>query len=199
VKRLFCFDLDGTITKQELLPLIALEVDLFDEIQALTDATIRGVIPFEKSFLLRCRLLAAIPLETVQSIMSGVKLNQEIVNFIKAHPGECCVITGNLYEWIKPIIDLLGCRFFCSQAEFQNSKLKGVTHVINKGDVVKSQRKVYEKIIAVGDGMGDVPMFDFANVSIAFGGVHQPVGSLLKCADYVVYHEKALCQLLNEL
>ena len=44
----FCFDLDGTITKDEILPILSREIGLFEEISALTDATINGVIPFRK-------------------------------------------------------------------------------------------------------------------------------------------------------
>ena len=52
----FCFDLDGVVTSQELLPLIAEELGYYEEIKALTDATIKGIIPFESSFRLRCRI-----------------------------------------------------------------------------------------------------------------------------------------------
>ena len=46
MKKIFCFDLDGTITTQEILPLIAAELDLYEEISTLTQATINGLIPF---------------------------------------------------------------------------------------------------------------------------------------------------------
>ena len=39
----YCFDLDGTLTQQELLPLIASSVGLEDEISVLTEATINAV------------------------------------------------------------------------------------------------------------------------------------------------------------
>ena len=41
----YCFDLDGTLTRQELLPLIASSVGLEDEISVLTQATIDGLLP----------------------------------------------------------------------------------------------------------------------------------------------------------
>ena len=45
----FCLDLDGTITREEILPWLARDLGLFEEMLALTEATIKGVIPFERS------------------------------------------------------------------------------------------------------------------------------------------------------
>lgn len=63
----YCFDLDGTLTRQELLPLIASSVGLEDEIEVLTQATIDGFLPFDKSFKLRVRLLRDANLEWIHS------------------------------------------------------------------------------------------------------------------------------------
>ena len=75
MNKIYCFDLDGTITSQELLPLMAAELNLYEEISALTEATINGLIPFERSFKLRCKLLSDVPLEKVQEVANKVKLN----------------------------------------------------------------------------------------------------------------------------
>ena len=80
--KIYCFDLDGTVTSQELLPLMAAELDLYEEISALTQATINGLIPFERSFKLRCKLLSDVPIEKVQDVANKVKLNETIVKFI---------------------------------------------------------------------------------------------------------------------
>ena len=47
----FIFDLDGTVTKQETLPLISKHFNIQDEIDNLTMETVKGNIPFiESSF-----------------------------------------------------------------------------------------------------------------------------------------------------
>ena len=89
----FCFDLDGTITSQELLPLMAAELDLYEEISALTQATINGLIPFEQSFKLRCKLLSDVPIKKVQEVADKVKLNKSIVQFIRENKDNSYVIT----------------------------------------------------------------------------------------------------------
>tara|TARA_B110000305_G_C19389184_1_gene613898 strand:+ start:1019 stop:1618 length:600 start_codon:yes stop_codon:yes gene_type:complete len=199
MKKKYCFDLDGTITAQELLPLMATELDLYEEISALTQATIKGLIPFEQSFKLRCKLLSDIPIKKIQELAEDVKLNQAIVEFIRDNKDNSYIITGNIYEWIKPIVDKLGCKVFCSQGKFNNGKLSGLEKIVNKGEVIKGLRKSGESIISVGDGMGDVLMFEESNVSIAFGGVHEPIETLLKVSNYLVYEESSLCRLLNTL
>ena len=50
---IFLFDLDSTITRQEILPTIAEEFGVFEEMRALTERTMRGELPFKQSFLQR--------------------------------------------------------------------------------------------------------------------------------------------------
>lgn len=196
----YCFDLDGTVTRDEILPVLSREIGLFEEISALTDATIKGFIPFRKSFMLRCRLLAEVPVSRVREIIrTQVRLNQEIVQFIRSKPEQCCIITGNLDIWIEPLIADLGCRSFHSTASMENDRLKSVDTVLNKGDAVRTLRDRFERIVVVGDGMGDVPMFEAADVRVAYGGSHLPVQMLVQLSDYVTFNPNALCRLLSTL
>ena len=195
----FCFDLDGTVTKDEILPVLSREVGLFEEISALTEATVKGVIPFRRSFLLRCRLLDEIPISRVQTIISDIGVNEEIVSFIRANRKNCYVITGNLDIWVAPLFDRFDCRFFCSTADIDGDRLTGVRHVLDKADAIAEIRLHHTKVVAIGDGMGDVRMFEQSDVRIAFGGIHRPIQTLLKLAHFVSFHERSLCNLLATL
>ena len=114
----YCFDLDGTLTRQELLPLIARSVDLEDEISVLTEATIAGLIPFEKSFKLRVRLLRDAKLAWIHHVLEHeVDFQPELLRFIQARPDQCFVITGNLDIWVKPLRNKLGIQSFTSVAQ----------------------------------------------------------------------------------
>ncbi|MCG3148407.1 MAG: Phosphoserine phosphatase SerB2 [Verrucomicrobiae bacterium] len=197
MKTAYCFDLDGTVTRDEILPLLSQEIGLYEEMSALTEATIKGLIPFRKSFLLRCRLLNEIPISRVQEIIAKVSLHETLAAFIRDHRDNCFIITGNLDVWVKPLEQLFGCTFHYSTATVANDRLVSVDHVLNKGDAVKRIRENFERIVAVGDGMGDVPMFEEADVRIAFGGTHPPIQSLIQFTDYVTFSEKALCNLLS--
>lgn len=199
MKTAYCFDLDGTVTRDEILPVLSKEIDLYEEMLALTEATIKGLIPFRRSFLLRCRLLSEIPVSKVQAIISKITLHEEIVKFIHKNRENCFIITGNLDVWVKPLADYLKCNFYHSQADVKNDKLIKVENVLYKPDALKKIKNNFNKIVAIGDGMGDVPMFEEADVKIAFGGVHPPIETLLKLSDFVTFDEKSLCRLLNTL
>ncbi|MBH3386258.1 MULTISPECIES: HAD-IB family phosphatase [Pseudomonas] len=197
----YCFDLDGTLTRQELLPLIASSVGLEDEISALTQATIEGLLPFDKSFKLRVRLLRDARLDWIhEALERDVEFDEAILEFIAAHPDQSFVVTGNLDLWVRPVLDKLGIRSFTSLARLdEQGQLDGVERILHKGDAVNSLRSRFERIVAVGEGMNDVAMFEAADWRIAFGGVHAPNKELVKLSDFVTYNGKALCRLLSTL
>lgn len=195
----FCFDLDGVVTSQELLPLIAEELGYYEEMKALTDATIKGIVPFESSFRLRCRILSDVPISCVRQIASQVHLHRRIVSFLHAHPDNAFIITGNLDVWIADLLRELRVACHSSIGTADGDKLTGVKKVLNKGDAVQLLRQRFDRIVAVGDGMGDVNMFEKADVRIAFGAVHPPIESLVQLSDFLCFSEEALCQTLSTL
>jgi phosphoserine phosphatase len=196
----YCFDLDGTLTRQELLPLIATSVGLGDEISVLTQATINGVLPFDKSFKLRVRLLRDANIKWIHDALSEqVEFEPSILDFINNHPGQCFVVTGNLDVWVKPILDRLGIQSFTSIAKLQEGRLEGVEYILHKGDAVSGLRDRFDKIVAVGEGMNDVSMFEAADWRIAYGGTHTPNKLLVKLSDFVINDGSSLCRLLNML
>lgn len=199
---IFCFDLDGTISKMEILPIIAKEIDIFEEIEALTEATIKGIIPFNRSFQLRVKLLSEIPIKRVQDLVMDIPLHNEIVNFIKKNSSNSYVITGNLDVWIEELImKKIGCQYFSSKAIMSNDKIIGISNILNKGMVIKELKKLHRnyRIVSIGDGMGDVPMHLEADIGIALGAVHSPIETLINVSNYITYEEKTLCRLLNTL
>lgn len=195
----FAFDLDGTITTQELLPLIASELDLLSEMRLLTRLTLDGTIGFEESFRLRCAILQSIPISDVQEIVAETPLNPDIVEFITANSDRCSVVTGNLDVWIRPILARLGCRHFCSTAMTEGNRLIHLDRVLHKSKPIHELKLESDRVIAIGEGANDLPMFEAADVGVAYGGVHSPAQSLIEISDYVVFEGGALCRLLNTL
>lgn len=195
----FAFDLDGTITREELLPLIAKNVGLQSEIQLLTKLTMDGTIPFEDSFRLRCAVLQSVPVSEVQEIVAEVELDGEIAAFIRENRDVCSVVTGNLDVWILPLLERLGCRFYSSRAQMRDDRLGRLEHIMHKSKPIHEIKQKAVRVVAVGDGANDVSMFEAADVGVAFGGVHQPAAGLVEISDYVTFDGGALCRLLNTL
>ncbi len=199
MKRAFCFDLDGTLTSEEILPMLAKEIGLFEEISTLTRATMEGLLPFENSFRLRVRLLAEVPISKVRGIISHVPMEQSLLKFIHENYADCYVVTGNLNVWIDDLRPILKCKIYSSDAEWVDDKLLGISQIINKSDAIKELRSTYDEIVAVGDGMNDTPLFETADIRVAYGGVHDPVETLIKMADFVTYHPNGLLNILATL
>lgn len=194
----FVFDLDGTITKVETLPLLAKELNLFDEIKILTDLTLNGQISFEQSFRLRYFVLRNIPPKKILEIMETVELDEDIKNFIHENKKFCACVTGNLDFWISPIIKKLGCEIFSSQSRLDENKIPTLTKILNKSAAMREIKKTAAKIVSIGDSFNDIQMFNASDISIAYGGVHKLPQEVINSADYFFDDGKILCQFLND-
>lgn len=198
-KTAFLFDLDGTITRAELLPIIARHAELEEEIAALTEATIAGVIPFQKSFRLRVALLRHIPVEVISHAVLQVPLYEQIVDFIQTNASNSFIVTGNLDVWVNSLLQSIGCAKFTSQASILPQGGIQLDHILDKAAAVATIRRDFDRIVSVGDGMGDVPMFEASDIRVAFGATHDPIDSLLEHTDYICFRQESLCRLLTQL
>ncbi|MCB1924837.1 MAG: HAD family phosphatase [Gammaproteobacteria bacterium] len=199
MRRAYCFDLDGTLTAEEILPRLARDIGLFEEIATLTRATMDGLLPFENSFRLRVRLLAEVPISKVRRIIGQVPLDPRLLAFIHANLDDCYVVTGNLDVWVDGLRERLKCRVFSSEADWDGDRVLGVRKIINKSVAIRELADEYDEIVAVGDGMNDSPLFEAADVCVAYGGIHDPVETLIKMADFVTYHPEGLLNILSTL
>lgn len=195
----FCFDLDGTLTQSELLPIIASEINLENEFRLLTKLTMDGLIPFEDSFRLRFVLLNSIPLSRIHAAIERVALDQDIINFIQQHTEQCFIVTGNLDVWIEPLIKKIGCRAFTSQSYRNDAGELKLKCILRKNVPGLSLKKKFDRVVAIGDGFNDIPLFEVADIGIAYNAIHNSPESLLSTSNYVAFNGVGLCRLLNTL
>lgn len=195
---IFLFDMDSTITKKEVLPEIALKINKLAEMRELTEATMRGEIPFRTSFLRRVKILSDISVQEVNDIVANIPLNEHIVDFICKNQDRCYIVTGNLDIWISGLMKKLGMSNHCysSKADVVNDHIEKVVSVIDKELTVK---QFVQPIVAVGDGDNDAGMCSMADIGIGFGGVREIAPALLRSCNYAFYDDARCADFLWKL
>ena len=194
----FLFDLDGTITLEELLPRVAREIGVWDEIDELTKQTIAGDIPFEASLRHRVNILNRAKVSRIRKIIAGVELNTDIMTFIQKNRHKCYLVTGNLDGWIGELVEYINIPVLSSTVIVKNDHIISLRSILNKKEIAQSF-KSKGRICAIGEGANDYGMFELADKSIAYGGVHEPARQLLEKATYLTYNSATLCKILSQL
>ncbi len=193
---IFLFDLDGTITRNELLPLIGEKIGLFAELTKLTDDTMQGLIPFDQSFKKRVTMLNQIKLADIQEIVLNAPCFEDLLDFIKSNRDRSFVVTGNLDIWIQPWLEKHGLRGFMSESEIVGESYS-VRKILRKESVLQNFSS--KRTIMVGDGANDARIMELSNIGIGSEMTHKVSPVLWEHANYIVKEEGALCRLLTRL
>ena len=194
----FLFDLDGTLTKVETLPLIAKTFHV-KGIEGLTRETILGRIPFEESLARRVSMLRDLPVDEVALLLGNVEVYPLLAEFIRKYRESCCLVTGNLSCWIALLTKKLGCTCYASEAEVADNRIKKLTRILRKEEIVRGFQEEGHRVVMIGDGNNDVDAMHLADHSVAVGLTHAPAKSVLAVANHVFFDEKALCGYLESL
>ncbi len=198
----FIFDLDGTLTMEETLPLMAQHFGLTKDIAKITQQTIQGLIPFEKSLQNRLSILGSLPVDEVAHLLANVPLYAKIHNFILQNPEQCLIATGNLDVWLAKLTPRLGCKVHSSTASVANNAIASLLSTLNKKALVQQWQAQGYVVVFMGDGDNDVQAMLCADVAIATSMTHAIAPHVQAAATYVVTTEEAahalLCQLLTQ-
>lgn len=195
----FIFDLDGTVTSKETLPLISKHFNVDQQIEKLTEETIKGNIPFIESFIRRVQILGELPVSEINDLLSEVPLSNKVFKFIQENKEKCIIATGNFYSWVEKLIDKIACEAYTSDGIVEDNKIKKLTKILKKEEIVRRYKAQGDYVVFIGDGNNDVEAMREADISIACGLIHPPAKSVLTVADYVVFDENAIYRLLNQI
>lgn len=197
-KYFFLFDLDSTVTRQEILPTVAKTLGIYEKMTSLTERTMRGEIPFKQSFLQRVELLKDVPVSEVNELVSKIQLNEKLVEFIQQNQDRCHIVTGNLNVWIEGLMQRMGMErnVFCSKAIVKDNHIENVFSIVDKNAVIS---QMILPFVAVGDGNNDAEMIEAAEIGIGYGGVRNIAPAVLACASHAIYNEEKLVEFLNRL
>ena len=195
----FLFDLDGTITSEETLPVIANHFNCKEEIAELTIRTVAGNVPFIESFIRRVNILGKYSIKDTCDLLAQVPLYPELSQFINSHHADCIIVTGNLTCWCEGLFKKIGCKCYGSEAIIDGDHVVKLKSILRKEDIVDQYRALGETVVFIGDGNNDLEAMRHANISIATGLTHNPAQSLLSICDYLIFNEHALCRQLRQL
>jgi HAD superfamily phosphoserine phosphatase-like hydrolase len=193
----YLFDLDGTLTREELLPRIAVAAGL-PSIEELTRRTMAGEIPFQESFRRRVDLLSRVPVELIAEVVASAPLHEKLMAWISDRRDRCWVVTGNVDRWVRPWLDHWGLRGFTSTTEIVDGRLQLAPNgILEKADVLA--RFVGHRTVMVGDGANDAEIVRESDFGIASQLIHSAPEVLVESADCIVNSEEALCRVLSRL
>lgn len=193
----FVFDLDGTVTSAETLPIISKAFRVHEELAQLTKDTVDGKIPWRQSFIRRVGLLKHIPVDNINSLLRETPTYPKVVDFIQNNLHDCYIATGNLDCWVDDLCNKVGCQYFSSKARVVDNEISEISHIIEKADVVEMLQKEGHRVVFIGDSNNDVNAMRKAEISIAYGASHKPSRFCLSAADHAVYSEQDLIELLT--
>lgn len=195
----YLFDLDGTLTRCETLPMIAKAFGLEEQIGELTQQTIKGDIPFVESFIHRVNILRQAPVSEVRDLLATVPLHTEVVRFIQERPNDCAIVTGNCRVWVEALAEKVGCTLIASETSVSDDRIVKLTKIVKKDEVVRAYQAAGEQVVFIGDGNNDAEAMRLADVSIASGLIHMPARSVLDACNYLVFDDATLARQLEQI
>lgn len=187
MKKLYCFDFDGTLTYSDTM-------FLYLKFYNPSKFRIQFIKHIPLFILLKLNLLEAekVKKSFISSILKGEKKEKiekksqqffdqyypeifrgNALDFIKNidySQTDCYIVSASLDIWVKPFAEKFKMNLLATQAEFKNDIFTGNFVGNNCNGVEKVNRikaeitdKKYDKIIAFGDTSGDQPMLTWAD------------------------------------
>ena len=178
---LVVLDADSTLIRNEVIELLADEAGRREEVQAATEAAMRGEIDFAASLRSRVAALAGVPVSAFARVRARIEPTpgvRELTAAVHARGGVVGVVSGGFHEILDSIAPELGVdRWRANRLEVVDGARSG--HV--DGDIVdaaakaSSQREWAAELgvaphatIAIGDGANDLQMMAAAGLGLAF-------------------------------
>ncbi len=187
MKKLYCFDFDGTITKKDTMFSF---LKFYNKRKFYLN--FMKHLPFFIMLKLNLSEAERVKKNFVSSILKGEKetkiqqkaisffeknypyiLREKALNFIQnidRNNSECYLVTASLDIWVKPFSEKLNLKLLSTQAKFEHGiyigefatkNCNGIEKVNRIKEVIKNQS--FNKIIAFGDTSGDKEMLVWAD------------------------------------
>ena len=181
VKKLFVFDMDSTLIKEEVIDLLAVKANKGEEVSKITAMAMNGELDFEQSLRQRVALLAGLPESVLKETTDLLSFNSgviETLKYIKEMGHKVAVVSGGFTQVIEKFLAQVEVDYvFANTLDIANSTLTGklTGEIIDGSGKAESMRKAAQlesiplsNTIAIGDGANDLKMMAAAGYSFAY-------------------------------
>ncbi|UNK72319.1 phosphoserine phosphatase SerB [Microbacterium sp. H1-D42] len=178
---LVVLDADSTLIRNEVIELIADEAGRRAEVQAATEAAMRGEVDFSTSLRSRVEQLKGVPVDAFARVLARIEPTpgvRELTTAVHARGGVVGVVSGGFHEILDEIAPGLGVdRWRANRLAAEDGVLSGVVdgEIVDAAAKASSLRDWAAELgiapratIAIGDGANDLKMMAAAGLGIAF-------------------------------
>jgi len=178
---LVVLDADSTLIRNEVIELLADEAGRREEVQAATEAAMRGEVDFATSLRSRVAALEGVAVSSFERVLARIEPTpgvRELTAAVRERGGVVGVVSGGFHEILDSVAPDLGVdRWRANRLEVAEEKLTGRVD----GDIVDAEAKAAslqqwaaelgvspKATIAIGDGANDLRMMAVAGLGLAF-------------------------------
>lgn len=178
---LVVLDADSTLIRNEVIELLADEAGRRSEVQAATEAAMRGEVDFATSLRSRVAALEGVPVSAFERVRARIEPTpgvRELTAAVHDRGGVVGVVSGGFHEILDSVAPELGVdRWRANRLDVADGVLSGRVD----GDIVDGAAKASSlqewaaelgvdpwATIAIGDGANDLQMMAVAGLGIAF-------------------------------
>jgi len=180
-RRLVVFDMDSTLIQCEVIDELAKAAGTGDEVAAITEAAMRGEIPFNQSFERRLGTLQGLDESVLKEIAENLPITEgadRLISTLKQLGYKVGILSGGFTYFANHLKERwnLDC-VSANELDIVDGKLTGKVsgEIINgevKAERLQKMAASYgidmRQTVAVGDGANDLPMLSVAGLGVAF-------------------------------
>ena len=180
-RRLVVFDMDSTLIQCEVIDELAKAAGTGEEVAAITEAAMRGEIPFNESFERRLGTLKGLDESVLKQIADNLPITEgadRLITTLKQLGYKVGILSGGFSYFANTLKERWGLDCVsANELDIVDGKLTGEV----KGEIVNGEKKAellqkmaasygidMRQTVAVGDGANDLPMLSIAGLGVAF-------------------------------
>lgn len=178
---LFCFDMDSTLIKEEVIDELARYAGVYEEVAQVTKEAMEGNLNFHEALHKRCSYLKDLPVFIFDDLYFKLHPNHgvpELFNGLRKKNAKTAVFSGGFSDILERFkqeysIDEVRANYLDRAGDKLLGTVSGtvVDKNIKRDSLLELQSRFQmrkENIVAVGDGANDQLMLEAAGIGIGF-------------------------------